>query len=515
MKNWTNGYIADIGYTYGCYNELNPNRATLAFLNSGYAPPSSGVHCELGYGQGLSVNVHAAASGSTWYGTDFNPSQAAFAQSLASASGADTHLTDEAFADFCFRTDLPDFDSIGLHGIWSWISDENRSVIVDFIRRKLKVGGALFISYNTQPGWAAFAPMRHLMTEHASVMGSPGKGVVNRVDGALEFAQKLLDTNPLFAKANLGVADRLKKVAEQNRHYLAHEYFNKDWHPMHFATMSDWLSPAKISFACSAHYLDHIDAVNLTTEQQAMLKEITDPKFKESVRDFMVNQQFRRDYWIKGARKLSNYQIHQLFRQQRLLLIRSPKDISLKITGALGEAKLSNNIYQPVLELMADHKSRSIDEIASSVKTKDISFPQLIQVVLVLINEGHMAQLQTEIQISRAAKTAKALNQTLMLNSCFIEDMSKNIATLSSPVTGGGIEVSRFEQIFLIALAEGKTDPKEWANKAWEILSQQNQRLLKEGKAIESAEGNLEELTKQALTFQASRLAVLRELQVA
>ncbi len=295
MSDWTSGYVADIGYTYGYYNELNPNRATLAFLNAAYAPPSLGTHCELGFGQGLSVNVHAAASGSAWYGTDFNPSQAAFAQSLATSSGADVHLTDEAFADFCNRSDLPEFDSIGLHGIWSWISDENRSIIVDFIRRKLKVGGALYISYNTLPGWATFAPMRHLMTEHASVMGSHGKGVVNRVDGALEFAQKLIDTNPMFARANPGVAERLKKVAEQNRHYLAHEYFNTDWHPMHFATMSDWLAPAKISFACSAHYLDHIDAINLTAEQQAMLKEIPDPTFKESVRDFMVNQQFRRD----------------------------------------------------------------------------------------------------------------------------------------------------------------------------------------------------------------------------
>lgn len=27
--------------------------------------------------------------------------------------------------------------------------------------------------------------------------------------------------------------------------------------------------------------------------------------FRQTVRDFCVNQQFRRDYWVKGARKLS------------------------------------------------------------------------------------------------------------------------------------------------------------------------------------------------------------------
>ena len=78
---------------------------------------------------------------------------------MAEISGSGAQLFDEAFADFCKRGDLPEFDYIGLHGIWSWISDGNRAVIVDFIRRKLKVGGVLYISYNTQPGWAAMTPM--------------------------------------------------------------------------------------------------------------------------------------------------------------------------------------------------------------------------------------------------------------------------------------------------------------------------------------------------------------------
>jgi len=52
-------------------------------------------------------------------------------------------------------------------------------VIVDFIRQKLKVGGVLYISYNTLPGWAAFAPMRHLMTEHAEIIGAEGTGIVS------------------------------------------------------------------------------------------------------------------------------------------------------------------------------------------------------------------------------------------------------------------------------------------------------------------------------------------------
>jgi hypothetical protein len=463
----------------------------------------------LGFGQGLSVNIHAAASGSTWYASDFNPSQAAFAQSLVSASGADAHLTDEAFADFCNRSDLPDFDSIGLHGIWIWISDENRSIIVDFIRRKLKVGGALYISYNTLPGWATFAPMRNLMTEHASVMGSFGQGVVGRIDGALEFAQKLLDTNPLFARANPAVADRLKKVSEQNRHYLAHEYFNKDWHPMYFATMSQWLSPAKVSFACSAHYLDHINAVNLTPEQQTLLKEIPDTTFKQSVRDFMVNQQFRRDYWIKGARQLSAAEQVELIKEHKVVLTSARHSIELKVTGALGEAQLNESIYEPILDLMGDHKARSVQEIAD--KNTSISLPKVIQAVMVLTGAGHMASVQTDEQMAKAKQATNKLNQTLIDRARSSADTS----FLASPVTGGGIVVGRFQQLFLLAMNQGKKQPKEWAQAAWSVLASQNQRLVKEGKTIESAEGNLEELTKQAEEFLLKNLPILKALGIA
>jgi hypothetical protein len=510
MKSWTSGYVADIDYTYGYYNELNPNRTILALLNAGYLPPSSGVHCELGYGQGLSANIHAAASGSIWYGTDFNPSQAVFAQSLARVSGADAHLTDEAFVDFCSRTDLPHFDSIGLHGIWSWISDENRTIIVDFIRRKLKVGGALYISYNTQPGWAAFAPIRHLMTEHAAVMGSTGKGVVSKIDGALEFAQKLLDTNPMFARANPSVIDRLKKVASQDRHYLAHEYFNKDWHPMHFASMSQWLSPAKIDFACSAHYLDHIDALNLTTEQQALLKEIPDATFKESVRDFMVNQQFRRDYWIKGARKLSVIEQAELIKRHKLVLTSSREDISLKISGSLGEANMSEAIYAPILDLMSDHKTRSIEEIASKVKDKSVNFSQVLQAAMVLVGAGHIASVQSESQIAKAKYATAKLNEALIDKARF----SAEITFLASPVTGGGIAVNRFQQLFLLAMRNDKKQPQEWASEVWSVLAAQNQRLLKEGKTLESAEDNIQELVNQANDFARKRLPILKALEI-
>ena len=433
MSDWTAGYVADIGYTFGYYTEHNPLRLRLAFLNAGLAVPDSGAACELGFGQGMSANLHAAASITQWHGTDFNPSQAGFAQELASVSGAAAQLHDDAFADFCARPGLPDFDYIGLHGIWSWISDANRAVIVDFVRRKLKVGGVLYISYNTLPGWATFAPMRHLLTQHAATLGADGVGIVSRIDGALDFAGKLLATNPVYARANPTVPERLNKVNGQNRHYLAHEYFNADWHPMYFADMARWLEPAKVGYACSANLLDHVDAINLTAEQQELLKSLPDAQMRETVRDFLVNQQFRKDYWVKGARRLSPLEQAEALRALRFVLV------------------------------------------------------------------------------ARAKKQSDKLNAHLMLKA----RGSAELSYLASPVTGGGVTVGRFAQLFLLARAQGHKQHADWAQFAWGLLAAQGQRILKEGKALDTPEENLAELGQQAQEFAEKQLPLLKALQVA
>ena len=116
MSDWSEGYVADIGYTYGYYLELNPNRIPFALLNHRLAHGEVATACELGFGQGVSTAVHAAASNVQWYGNDFNPAHAAFAQELARVSGSDAKLYDDAFVDFCQRSDLPVFDFIALHG---------------------------------------------------------------------------------------------------------------------------------------------------------------------------------------------------------------------------------------------------------------------------------------------------------------------------------------------------------------------------------------------------------------
>lgn len=491
---WSAGYVTDVNYTFGYYNELNPLRCRLPLLMVGRHAPKIENACELGFGQGLSVSIHAAAQpGINWYGTDFNPSQAAFAAEMVRLSGADAKLYDEAFAEFCNRKDLPDFDFIGLHGIWTWISDENRHVLVDFIRRKLRPGGVLYISYNTLPGWSASAPIRHLMKRHADVMGAPGQGIIGQTDAALGFIDQFLALEPLYAKANPGAVERLKQVKGQDRKYLAHEYMNRDWHPMYFADLERWLGDAKVGFASSAFVLDNLYELNMTPQQSEFMRAVPDVSLRETIRDFCMNQQFRRDYWVRGVRALVGHEQVAAMREERVVLTVTEADLPKTVRGVLGEANLLDAIYQPIFELLLDNKPHSVLELETHVAAKNVNFAQLTSAMSILMGLGVITPAAAAQDVSKAEGRTLALNKAIARRSLSVGD----VAYFASPVTGGGVTAGRFNQLFWLARQNGGQTSEDWATFAYQVLQGQGQAIIKDGATLQG-EDNLTELKVQA-----------------
>ncbi len=85
---------------------------------------------------------------------------------------------------------------------------------------------------------------------------------------------------------NASLAGRLEKIKGMSRSYLAHEYMNADWTPFYFADVTRELAEAKLSFLCSAHLLDAVDAINLTADQQVLLNAVQDPVRRQGLRDY-------------------------------------------------------------------------------------------------------------------------------------------------------------------------------------------------------------------------------------
>lgn len=510
MHNDSKRYEETVNYTYGHYTELNPLRIKLAFLRQGVMFPAVNTACELGFGQGLSINLHAAASSVEWWGNDFNPAHVAFAEALAKASGVESHLSDESFLELSQREDLPEFDFIALHGIWSWISPENRQVIVDFMRRKLRPGGVAYVSYNTLPGWAGSAPLRYLMNNYLKTLAPKGDGPMAAMKQALEFAERFMAIDSIYKHVYPEVTSHINKLKTENYEYLVHEYLVSEWYPMYFAEAAGTLESAKLDYVCSAAYLDDIDVIHHTPQQLALLKEVTDPVLRQTMQDFMVNQRFRRDYWVKGTRKLSRQEQAQGFRDQRVVLVTHLADIEFSVTGTIGKCALDETRYLAVLECLADHRPRTLGEMENTLKSKGIGLAEIVEVVLVMTGIGHVSPAQEDDQIQAALRSTEAINSHLLDRA----QQSGEISYLSSPVSAGGVAVSQTEQLFIHAIKAGFRTPPEWADASWKIMLRQGKRIVDAGQMITTDAENTARLIQHAERFALKRLSALKALRI-
>jgi hypothetical protein len=466
---WANGYVTDIGYMTGYIPELNPNRLPLPLLQAGIMPPEVQTACELGFGQGFSLAAHASASNVEWFGSDINPTHAANAASLIAAGGGRASTSDASFADFCSRKDLPDFDFIGLHGVWSWIDAGNKAIITEFIRTKLKVGGVVYVSYNTLPGWNTMAPIRQIMAEHQKTLSPAGAGRSARVDAALNFAEKLLATDPVYVRNAPLVTERFAAMQKMDRRYLAHEFFNADWTPCYFAEMAETLGAAKLSYAGSCHPVDHVDAMNHTPEQIAFLQSIPDVLLRQSVRDVMVNQQFRRDYWIKGPRRLDGPARDAALMDLEFVLLRPAAQAPLKAPGGRGEVSLRPDLFRAVPEAMADHKPVTARTILERVRDKSLTWRAVQEALLVLASNGTV----TLAQKPHMQRDVRSFNAHVMN----LARSRESYAFLASPVTGGAVPVGRLHQLLLKARAAGCESHAAMAQTVQATLAAQGERV--------------------------------------
>lgn len=507
---WNAGYVTDVNYTFGYYPELNPARAAFALAMAAVEAPKIRNACELGFGQGLSTVIHAAAqSGTRWWGTDFNPAQALFAQNLVSKSGSEARLYDQSFEEFCTRDDLPAFEFIALHGVWTWVSDKNRDVIVDFLRRKLAVGGVVYISYNAQPGWSVAAPLRHMIKEHYRAMGAPSVPMGQRLDDAIAYLDKVVELNGVFSRQNPSINERVDLLKGRNHAYLAHEYLNADWRPMYFTEVVELLADTKMTYVTPAHLLEQ-DSLNLSPAQMELMAAISDPLLKETTRDFLTAQQFRRDLWVKGVNKLPPMPQTELLRQKRFLLIVERGDVSLTLTTLQGEAKLVEAIYKPLLDALADHKVKTFAELEAIGRAAGAHLGMVANAISVLVGLNVVASVQHDETIEASRGACGKLNAALVS----LSRTHNEIGHLASPVTGGGIPLGRFEQLFLGAYGQGLKTPAEWAHLVYQLLLAQGQQINREGRTLETAEEHLTELTAEAEQFQ-RRLPILQALGIA
>ena len=510
MSDWSAGYVTEVGYIHGYYRELSPALLAFACLARGVAAPGLGAEpirvLELGCGQGLSANIIAAANPHIDYtAIDFNPEHIAGAQALAKEAGTpNLRFLEASFEQIAEDPSLVPFDVITLHGIYTWVSAENREHIIRIARDKVKTGGLLYVSYNCYPGWSPVIPIRRMFTDTSEV--SPREPIFGRMAEGLRLFDRLKEIKARYIAATPGLVERMEHVKTLQRNYVAHEYLNGEWTIFHSPEVAADMARAKLSYVGSAHLLDNVDPINLTAEQSQFLAEIKDSTRREYFRDLIVNQQFRRDIFTKGTQRLGFLTARDKWLDLRLVLSGPAAEVPRKAKGVLGELTLQDEVYEPILAKL-DGQPKTIRELLANPSVANLGLARLQQALMILLGQAKCHIAPPSSGEAERAKRTGSLNLAIMRRARELADL----AYLASPVIGGAIEMDRVGQLFLLAAREKAPDRARFV---WDLLKIQGQKIVKDGKMLDTEEENVAELKERAQHFAEKTAPMLAMLGV-
>lgn len=474
MTDWNDGYISDIEYGPGFYAEQTPAHLDVVCLLRGIEPPvvngDGFAYCELGCGVGQTALVVAAANpeADVW-GFDFNPAHIARARVLARKGDvANIRFEEASFEQLAAgkQAELPLFDYITLHGVWSWVSLENRRFIVEFIDHYLKPGGLVYVSYNAQPGWTDAAPLQRLLRMGAGLsQARSDRRVLQALDLATAFSNAGAISLPPEMLERLG-----KQKTEDAVAYLSHEYLNEHWSPCYHADVAADMAGAKLNYVGTANLLENFPALMLRPEQLALLADLP-PAIAETARDYFLPRTFRRDVFIRGARAIPPRKVEQRVAEAELQLVIPPHVLSREVTIPLGTATLNAPFYEPAFEALAKG-SRSIAELRASAGGQANAEPREILGMLV---GSRQAKTKVRQPSDAARQSVRRFNKALLADNA---DLGRDISPLAAVGLGTALNLRLVEMLVYEVIVDGTPEEEPAVNRAVRALLEQRGALL-------------------------------------
>ncbi|CAO3422901.1 class I SAM-dependent methyltransferase [Azospirillum doebereinerae] len=508
MNGWTEGYVGGIDYIRAFYRDWSPALLSFALTLRGWRPPDalySGAFtmAELGCGHGVTTAVLAGANPRARFeAMDFNPSHIAGARRLAGDGGlANADFLEESFADHA-RRDGPMLDVAALHGVWSWVSAENRAILVDLLRRRLRPGGVVFVSYNALPGTLAHMPLRRILVERTAASSGP---LPARIEQAVDFAARLAALGGGWFAGVDGVAERIESLRHKSPNYIAHEYLNGDWTAFYHADVARELAAAKLDFAGAAVPMEQLDDLTLPPAAQALAAEAQDPAVAETLRDVLTNRSFRRDLFVKGGERLTKAERSALLRATRFALLVPPDDLPESASTPVGRLPFPRALHAPLGEALSGGPltlEALLAKPALAAQGEDV----VVRALVLLTSLGFAAPALGEDGTEERQAQADRFNGAVLER----HRSGDTPGHLASPLLGSGVPVSRIEGLFLLAARRGE----EPAALAWRHLSADGIALSRDGRRFDGAEENLAELASRHRAFTAWRQPLLAGLGV-
>lgn len=506
--NWKHGYYADAGYTYGYYAETMPMRMRWAALIQGHSAPEKKFrYLDAGCGQGLNLILAAAAHpDSEFVGVDFLPEHIAHANALVQSCGLDNIKFIEG--DFIALSQNAaelggDFDYAVCHGITTWIAPSVKQALFTLVGNVLKPGGLFYNSYNTYPGWLPAVPFQHLV-----LLEQRAKQGAQSLAAAQDSMTKLQELGGgVFAQLP-GLKQRIDSMKNMDPAYLVQEYNNQFWQPVFVSQMMDDMASVKLAYLGSATLTEAFDN-SLSKTIREWLAQQPVPQIREQLRDYALNQSFRRDLYVKGHHRPWQLVQPKLIGAMRFVANpaqpRPEVDKPWPIKGGSVEMNGEPIFYNTVMDRLVDAGDEGLT---------------MAELLATLPDLNHKASLLQGVSMLVHAQWALPINEATQIHprDCKVNRSLIDAALHGAPYTyaalpraGAALAVNITDWI-LMGLDMTKTAEADMANALGLTLTQLGKEIAKDGQPITNHTERFEKLNAVVKDYCEGKRLLLRRM---
>jgi SAM-dependent methyltransferase len=457
MARWDHGYVTDVAYTTNAFQEATPAWLTACSILLGYRPPDLATpfrYADLGCGNGLNALIAAATNPhSDVWGFDFNPTHIENARWMAAQAGlANVHFEEMSFEELAGKP-VDTFDIVVAHGVLSWISLENRRHLTAAIGRLLRPGGLAYLSYNTTPGWSGVEPIRLLMRQLA---GHDQQRTDQSAAAIFQIVDQLRAGGATFFRAHPGLAARLDEMRAQHPRYIAHEFLNRDWHPVMFADVAEAMADTKTSYIGSATVMENIDAISVQEAILPVLYVTRDPATRETIRDLASAKSFRRDLWRKGGEPLPDRERLAMLDVMTLVWTGKPLEAEITFPGPIGVVTGQEEFYRPMLSAIRDAPT-TIGRLRALPALQGRQVGEFLQSTILMMGGGFVHPAWPHHREIRTRESTARLNATIVERL----RLGLDVPRIAAPLIGSSVAIDMIEGLVIAQLLDHGPDEVE------------------------------------------------------
>ncbi|MBB4286532.1 class I SAM-dependent methyltransferase [Roseospira goensis] len=510
------GYVLDTAYLYELYADHSPVHlnAVAAFAGARPRPLEAGTTwCDVGCGNGVSALAIAAALPQVAViGVDLNPRHIAFARGIAEAAG----LTNARFLEGDHAAlpagAVPPLDFAVLHGVLSWVDGPTRERLLDRVLADLKPGGLLMASYDALPGWAAQKVMRDMMV---AVTRDVEGGSLGRARAALDWLRRMKAGGATFFRDNPALGRLVDDLRDDQLPYIAHEYLNAGLWPFAFAQVNEALAARGASFVGRTEMFLNIADL---AAPEALHDELTGAASRaefEARRDFVRNEGFRRDVYVKGA-GLDDLAAWEAAMDAQRLAVTEPL-AGLDRDVAFGGVRVSftGPPFDAALDYWETHPGHPLPDLPGET-AREVARLLLAARLVDPVAPAPGAALPDAAAAARLAGGRLSLPLPFNRVACTRLSAVAPRVPLAAPALGAVVDVGAVDALLLMGLAEaGRSEAPRWTVRAMAAAGREMQH---DGRRASDAEAEAlldERLDALQATGRVAKLVQLGILQPA